>query len=79
MEELTIELGNDQKMVSRLTKNENEKEIITGNLRRLKQRVRIPKEKIRQDKDKVKLGEKMLEPFDHNPDPGCQKRRQRYQ
>ena len=60
MEELTIELGNDQKMVSRLTKNENEKEIITGKLRRLEQRVRILEEKIRQDKDKVKLGETML-------------------
>ena len=47
-------------MVNRLTKYKNEKEIITGKLRRLEQRVRILEEKIIQDKEKVKLSETML-------------------
>ena len=47
-------------MVNRLTKYKNEKNIITENLRRLKQKVIMLEEKIIQDEDKVKLGETML-------------------
>ena len=49
IKELTIELGNSHKIVNFLAKYKNEKDIITGKLRRLKQRVRIIEEKIRQD------------------------------
>ena len=45
IKELTVELGNYLKMVNRLKKYKDEKDIIPGNLRRLKQRVKILKEK----------------------------------
>ena len=60
IKELTIELGDYQKIVNRLTKYKNEKYIIAGKLSILEQRVRILEEKIRQDKDKVKLSKTML-------------------
>ena len=60
IKELTIELGNYHKMFNRLKNYKNEKEVITGKLRRLKQRFRILEEKIRQDENKVKLGETIL-------------------
>ena len=52
---------NDMKnCLEKYTEYKNENEIITGDLRRLKQRVRIIEEKLRQDEDKVKLGEEIL-------------------
>ena len=47
-------------MANHLTKYDNEKEIIIGKLRRLEHKVRILEEKIRQDKNKVKLGDTMF-------------------
>ena len=52
---------NDLKIcLTKYTEYKNENEIITGKLRRLKQRFIILEEKLRQDEDKFKLGDTML-------------------
>ena len=49
-----------KRFLTKYTEYKNENEIITRKLRRLKQRFIILEEKLRQDEDKVKLGETML-------------------